>query len=176
MKKNLALIAAAILMLFIGSTGSYAAEPKIAYASLQKALNEGIAGTKAKETLKEEAKKFEDELNKKQEELKKLKDEFEKKKNAWNKETRDAKEKEFDAKKQDFQKQYVKYGEELNKKKQETEQKIIDELRGIVEELAKKKGLTFVFEKSVGGLLYAPEDLDITDEVIKEHNKRAKAK
>ncbi len=176
MKKNLALIVLAIAVLFTVSTSAKAADTKIAYASLQKALNEGIAGTKAKETLKEEAKKLEDALNVKQEELKKLKDEIEKKKNVWNKETREAKEKEFDAKKQDFQKQYVKYGEELNKKKQETEQKIIDELRGIVEELAKKKGLTFVFEKSIGGLLYAPEDLDITDEVIKEHNKRTKAK
>jgi outer membrane protein len=159
---------------FAGASG--AAGEKIGYANLQRALNESDAGVKAKDKLKDDAKKFEDELNAKQEELKKLKDELDKKKNVWNKETREAKEKDFEARKQEFQKQYVKYGEDLNKKKQETEQRIIEELRALVEEIAKKKGLSYVFEKSVGGLLYAPPEADITDEVLKEHNKRSKAK
>lgn len=149
-----------------------AAELKIGYANLQRALNECDAGLKAKDTLKDEAKKLEDQLNVKQEELKKLKDEIDKKSNVWNKETKETKENEFKAKSQDFQKQYVQYGDDLNKKKQDTEAKIIDDLRDVVEELAKKKGYTYVFERSVGGLLYAPPQDDLTDEVIKVYNKQ----
>jgi len=153
-----------------------AAEIKIGYANLQRALNECDAGVKAKETLKDEAKKLEDQLNVKQEELKKMREEIDKKSNVWNKETKDQKENEFRAKSQDFQKQYVQYGDDLNKKKQDTEAKIIDDLRDIVEEIAKKKGYTYVFERSVGGLLYAPAQDDLTDEVIKAYNKQYRNK
>lgn len=167
------IIAAALfLALFALGLPARAAEVRIGYANLQRALNECDAGVKAKETLKDEAKKFEDKLNVKQEELKKLKDEIDKKANVWNKETKDEKENEFRAKSQDFQKQYMQYGDEINKKKQNTEAKIIDDLHDVVTELAKKKGYTYVFEKSVGGILYAPSQDDLTDEAIKIYNRR----
>jgi len=170
----------AVLIMFawflVAATPAGAAELKIGYANLQKALNECQAGIKAKDDLKVEAEGLEGELSKKQEELKKMKDELDKKASVWNKETRDAKEKDFKARTAEFQKKFMEYGEDLNKKKQETEARIIKELRDVVEELAKKKGLTFVFEKSVGGLLYAPKDLDLTDEVIKAYDAKKKKK
>lgn len=145
---------------------------KIGHANLQRALNESDAGIKAKDQLEEEAKKLEDELNSQQVELKKMKDDIDKMGVIWSKETRDAKEADFRTKSQDFQKKYSDYGEELNKKKQDRESVIIEDLRAIVDELAKKKGYSYVFEKSMGGILYAPDADDITDEVIKTYNKR----
>jgi len=165
-----------LLALLFFAVPAGAAEVKIAYANLQKALNECEAGVKAKETLKEEAKKLEDELNDQQEELKKLKAEIDKKTSVWNEETKKAKETAFRNKTQEFQKKYMEYGEKLNKKKQETESDIIDELRGVVEEVAQKKGYTYVFERSVGGLLVAPSSDDLTDDVIKLYNKQFRAK
>lgn len=170
--KRFKVLGLAILALLIVSLPAGAAELKIGYANLQKALNECEAGIKAKDTIKNEAEKLEGELNKKQEDLKKLKDEIDKKASVWNKETRDAKEKEFKTKSQEFQKKFMDYGEQLNKKKQDTEAKIIQELRAVVEDIAKKKGYTFVFERSVGGVLYAPKDADLTDEVIKAYDKK----
>lgn len=161
------------IFLFAGSPAQ-GAEQKIGYVNLQKALNECQAGMKAKDDLKEDAQKREEELNKKQEELKKFKEEIDKKSAVWNKETKDAKEKEFKAKSSEFQKKFMEYGEDLNKRKQETEARIIKELRETVEELAKKKGYTFVFERSVGGLLVAPKDADMTDEVIKSYDAKRK--
>ena len=170
----------AVFVLFawflVSAAPTAAAEVKIGYINLQKALNECQAGIKAKEDLKVEAQGLEEELGKKQEELKKMKEELDSKSKVWNKETREAKEKDFRTRTADFQKKFMDYGEELNKKKQDSEAKIIKELRDIVEETAKKKGLTFVFEKSVGGLLYAPKDLDLTDEVIKAYDARKKKK
>jgi outer membrane protein len=171
MKKFKFLMVFAALFVFL-SAPAMAAEVKIAYANLQKALNECEAGKKAKETLRVEAQKLEEELNTQQEELKRLKEEIDKKGSVWNDETRQAKEKDFQAKSQSFQKQFMDYGEELNKKKQRTEARIIGELREVVEELAKKKNYTYVFEKSMGGLLHAPEDADITDEVIELYDKK----
>jgi outer membrane protein len=165
-----------LALLVFAAAPAGAAELKIAYANLQKALNESEAGLKAKDTLKDEAKKLEDELNVKQEEIKKLKAEIDKKGSVWNKETKDAKEADFKNKTQEFQKKYMEYGEQLNKKKQDTESDIIDELRAVVEEIAQKKGYTYVFERSVGGLLVAPASDDLTDEVIKVYNKEFRAK
>ena len=164
-----------LLAIMLFSLPASAAGLKLGYANLQQALNECVAGQKAKDTLQKEAQKLEEELNVKQESLKKMKDELDKKSAVWNKETRDAKELDFKARSQDFQKQFMEYGEKLNKKKQDVEADIIKGLRDTVEELAKKKGYTYVFERSVGGILYAPAEDDLTPEVIKMYDKSYKA-
>src|SRR3989304_3161589 len=127
-----------------------AAELKIGIVDLQKALNMCDAGKKAKEDIKQEAEK--------------LKGELEKNSSVWNAATKEAKEKEFRGRTAEFQKKFMEYGEQLNKRKQETEARIIADLRDIVVEIAKKKGMTFVFERSIGGGVYSPKDVDVTDE------------
>lgn len=161
----LAMMAAAVF-----AAPAAAGEIRIGYANLQKALNESEAGIKAKNDLKEADQKLEDEFKAKQEELKKMKDEIDKKGIAWNKETREKKEAEFKARVQEFQKAFMQKGDELNKKKSEAEAKIITDLRDVVSTFAKEKGYTYVFEGSVGVILHAPADAEITDEIIKAYN------
>ncbi len=173
MKKLAAAFIVIAFALFVSGPAG-AAELKLGYANLQKALNECEAGKKAKDDIKEQAEKLEGELNKEQESLKKLKGDIDKNANIWNPATRETKEKEFKTRTAEFQKKYMEYGEQLNKRKQDTEARIIAEMRDLVEEIAKKKGMTFAFERSVGGVLYAPKELDLTDEVIRAHNARKK--
>jgi len=168
-KLLLALVAAAIM---ITASPTLAKEVKIGHANLQRALNESEAGAKAKDLLEEAAQKLENELNVEQEALKNMKAEIDKMVSIWNKETKDAKDNEFRTRSQEFQKKFMDYGDDLNSKKQEQENAIIEDLRRIVDELAKKKGYSYVFERSMGGILYAPESDDLTDEVIKIYNKR----
>lgn len=176
--KFLVVIAAAAVIAV--SSPAFAKETKkdfkIAHANLQRALNESVAGGKAKDLLEEAAKKLEEELNIEQETLKKMKDEMDKMSAIWNKETKDAKEAEFRARSQEFQKKYMEYGDKLNNEKQERENAIIEALRVIVDELAKTKGYSYVFERSMGGILYAPPADDLTDEVIKIYNARFEEK
>jgi len=164
-----------MLAILLFSIPAAAATLKIGYANLQRALNECEAGQKAKDKLQKEAAQFEEELNTQQESLKKMKEEIDKKSAIWNEETRKVKELDFKTKSQDFQKQFMDYGEKLNKKKQDIEAQIISELRATLEELAKKEGYTYVFERSVGGILYAPEEDDLTPAVIKMYDKSYKA-
>lgn len=163
------LAAAAVIAL---SSPAFAKEIKIAHANLQRALNESDAGAKARDLLEEAAKKLEDELNVEQEVLKKMKDEMDKMSDIWNKETKDAKENEFRTRSQDFQGKYIKYRDDLDNKRLERENAIIEDLRVIVDELAKKKGYSYVLERSLGGILYAPPADDLTDDIIKTYNKR----
>lgn len=173
MKKTL-LVIPAIFALLILTAAAHGANVKIGYANLQKALNECMAGIEAKEDLKAAAEKLEVALNEKQLELKKLKEEIDKKGKVWNKETLDAKEQNLMDRSQDFQQQFVDSNEQLNKLKMEREGAIIKELTDLVQELAKKKGYSYVFERSLGGLIYAPDKTDLTKDVIKLHNKRYK--
>ncbi len=174
--KMLSMFFAALLILSHPALAKEKEKQLIGYANLQRALNECDAGKKAVDALKEEAKKLEEALNERQEELKKMKDEMDKKSSVWNKDVLEAKDREFKGKSQEFQKQFMEYNDQLNKKKQEREEQIINELRDIVEEIAKQKGYSYIFERSVGGILYAPPEADITDEIIKTHNKRVKQK
>jgi outer membrane protein len=171
MKKTLDRMACLMVLAMTAVAPAWAKETKLAHVNLQKALNESTAGAKAKEELKQEFERFEAELNAKQEEIKKLKEEIEKKGSVWTKEAREAKEREALSKGQELQKQYVQYSEELNKKKLQREEKILEELRDVIRRLAKEGGYTFVFESSMGGILYSPDEADLTDEVIKEYNK-----
>jgi len=143
---------------------------KIGYANLQRALNECDAGVKAVSDLKREAAKLEKELNARQEGLKKIKDEIEKKRKVWNKDTLAAREAEFDRSVKEYERFYNESGNRLNRKQQQREAEIISDLREVVREVAKKKGYSFVFEYSIGGVLYAPDKVDLTDEVIKAYN------
>lgn len=166
----LTLVFVSVFVLAVIPSVSDAAEMKIGYVNLQRALNECEAGVKAKDKLAEEAKKYGDTLDKMQEDLKKLKDEIEKKSSVWKKNTLEEKQMEFMKKSQEFEKLYEEYGKELNQRKQKREDEIINGLRKIVDEVAKKGGYTHVFERSVGGLLVAPAEDDMTEEVIKIYN------
>ncbi|MFZ3073176.1 MAG: OmpH family outer membrane protein [Thermodesulfobacteriota bacterium] len=171
--KRLVLFTALFFVLAF-SSGAFAAGVKIAHINLQKALNESKAGAAARDDLKKEFTEHEKELNVKQQELKKLKDEIDKKGSVWNKETKEAKEKEFQAKVQNLQKQFADYSDELNKKKVQRENGIIEGLRDVIKKMAKTQGYDYVFESSMGGVLHAPEDADITGAVINAYDEEFK--
>ena len=175
MKKRLLIIPAFFALLLL-TASAYGANIKIGHANLQKALNECQAGAEAKDELKAAAEKLEEALNTKQLELKSLKDEIDKKGAVWNKDTLEAKEQNLMDKSQDFQQQFVDSNEQLNALKMEKEGAIIKELTDLVQELAQKKGYSYVFERSIGGLIHAPDKDNLTGEVIKLHNKRYRTK
>ncbi len=172
--KKITVLSMLILALFVFSVPAYAKELKIGYVNLQRALTESEAGKQAREKLKVEAEAKEDELKGEQVELKALNDEIEKKASVWNEETRAAKERELRKRGQAFQDKYVEYEQELNLKEKKTISEIVEELSATVKEVAKKGGYTYVFEKSAGGILVAPDGDDLTDTVIEDFNKTSK--
>ena len=45
--------------------------------------------------------------------------------------------------------------------------KILKEVEKVIEELGKKEGYTLILEKQRSFILYAPEEIDLTEKVIK---------
>ncbi len=167
-------IAIAILLMMAFSTHAIASNLKIGYANLQRALNESESGKRAKISLKAEAEKYQKEITAKEDKLKTLKAEIDKKISVWNKETKETKVRAFQAGLKGLQQVTQKYDTALKKSKAQSEATIINDLREIVKNIAKKKGYTFVLESSAGAILYAPENNNITDELIKQYNKKTR--
>ena len=62
--------------------------------------------------------------------------------------------------------------EEFQRKGNGLMQQIMKELTKIVAAIGKDKGYTAIVERSTGGVVYMSPSADITEEVIKEYDKR----
>jgi len=162
-------ILAGIVAACIASTTVFAAEQKIGYIDMQRALNGSEAGKEAKELLAGKVKKFQDEINVKQEELKKLKDELEKQGMLLSDSARAAKEKDYQNKLKDFQRFTKDAQDELQGKDEELTRKILGGMEKVIKEFGRQKGYTFIFVKNES-MLFVDEKANLTEEVLKLFN------
>ncbi|MEI6207736.1 MAG: OmpH family outer membrane protein [Desulfuromonadales bacterium] len=151
------------------STSVFAADVKLGYIDMQRALNGSEAGKDAKEQLAARVKKYQDEINVKQEELKKLKDELEKQGMLLSDSARAGKEKDYQNKLKDFQRFTKDAQDELQGKDEEFTRKILAEMEKIIQEFGRKNGYTFIFVRNES-MLFVDEKTDLTEEVLKLFN------
>jgi len=152
-------LAAAIPMTFSAVAH---AEVKIAYVNFQKALgelDEAKAARARLESLKDQKQK---DLDKAQDGLKHDQETFQKKA-------------------EDLQKRIIDLQQNFEKGRQELAQKegdefgpILQKMRNVVAAIAQKEGFTMVFE--VNGIAYAPDSLDLTNQLIRTYNEQNKVK
>ena len=160
----------AALGLLLASGPVWAADLRIAVVDMQRALNECDAGKKAKDQVKAKFEKAQDQLKRQREELDKARDDFDKKALVLKEDQRRDMEKEFEAKSLDFKRKYEDFQRDLKRTDSELTSGIVEQLYGIVAEIGQQKGYTAIIEASSGVLLYSDKAIDITDEVIKQHN------
>ena len=157
-----------IIVAVIFSGAAVAAELKLGYVNLQKALNECLAGKEAVLELEAETKKRQEQIDVKQEDLKKLNEEIEKKKTVWSADMQEQKQKELQSRMQEFQRFYLQSNDDLKRREQEKKTVIVKDLIEIAKPLAKEKGYTFLFE--LQGLIYGPLEADLTNDLIKAYD------
>ena len=153
------------------NAGAWAADMKVGYVGLLRAMYESAEGKATLEYLQKEAAKREEEVGKNRDKLLALRKDIEEKSSVWNPETREAKIQVFQMKEEQLMRLARKHTEEFNKQKQENESRIEEELRMIVTEVAKKRGYTHVFDMTLNVLLVMPLEDDITDDVIEAYDK-----
>ena len=166
MKKG-SILAVIFVMVVTVTLAFGASDDKLAYVDLQKALNLCKAGQDAKEKFGKEVEKAETQLSLKQEELQKLKESLEKQSAMLNEETFKKKEKDYQAKLRDFKRLYEESQDELKAQDNDAVKEILAELVQVTQEYGKEKGYTLIFEKSESALLFADENLELTDDIIK---------
>jgi outer membrane protein len=162
----------AALLAILCLPGLAAADAKIGYVDLQRALNESAAGKKAKEDFRSQVEKLETQLKGKKEELDRLKNELETKGTVMADAQRRKLESEFEQKRLDLKRRFEDSQAELQKKDQELTGKIIQDLQSIIKEVGDRDGYTLILELGSSPVLYYKKSADITDEVLSVYNKR----
>ncbi|HZZ86641.1 MAG TPA: OmpH family outer membrane protein [Anaeromyxobacteraceae bacterium] len=151
-----------------------AADVKIGFVDLQRALNEVEDGKIAKTQLKKEFDAKQKTLDEKQEDLKRMKADYDKQSVVMSDAAKKEKQGEFDRKFVDVQNTYVQLQKELSEREREMTRGIFEKMNAIIREMAEQEGFTMVFEKTDSGLIYAPPQYDLTNELVRKYNARHK--
>lgn len=168
---------AAVLMAGFGAAPALAGSKfKVGYIDIQKVLNGSRAGLEAKQILTDESEERKKILEQQDRDLKSLKEELERKGSALSSEARAKKEDEFRAKQSEFRNLLTKMELELQQKDLELTQSILKDLEGIIEGVGKKGDYDLILEKNEGMVLYAPDDFDLSEQVIRLYDEEKKAK
>ncbi len=167
MKRLFALVVAGFLFAAVPAA---AQEVKIGYVDLQKALNLSSAGKSAKEKIGEKVKEYEGEVKSRQDELKKMKEELEKQAVLLSEEARGKKERDYQQKLKEFQRFTKDIQDELQQKDAEFTRRILEDLFQVIKEVGQKQGYTLILEKTESSILYAPDQIDLTEKIIEAYN------
>jgi outer membrane protein len=171
MKRLLSMVLALSLL---AAVPALAAEVKLGYVDLQKALNLSAAGKTAKEKIQKKVKEHEGAIDARQKELRKLKDELDKQQLLLSEEARGAKERDYQQKLKEFQRYTKDIQEELQQQDAEFTRQILEELFKVIRGIGEKEGFTMIFEQSESSLLYADDKVDLTDKVIQAYDAAGK--
>ena len=158
-----------IITLF--SFNAYAAEFKIGYVDLNKALNESTKGKTAVKLLEDMVKAKQSVIIEKEKELKALDDEIAKQASILNPDAIKEKQAKREKLMRDYQRMVKDSQDEVQQKRNNFMEAIIKDLRNSVVQIGKDKGYSIIFERVASGILYIPEDVDVTDTLIEQFNK-----
>ncbi len=162
-----------LAVLFLAAP-AFAADVKIGYIDLQKALNSSDAGKAAKEKIGKTVQEYQGTVEARQKELKKLKDDLDKQTLVLSDEARAAKEREYQQKLKDYQRFTKDIQEELQQKDADYTRQILEDLLKLVKEIGQKEGYTVILEQAESSILYADEKIDLTEKVISAYNASGK--
>jgi outer membrane protein len=170
--KKLGIVIGLILMGWFGSV--WAADLKMAYVDIQRAVNESNAGKDAKKAITKEVEKFQAQIADKQKVLQNLKESLEKQAPMLNQEARATREKEYQNKLREFQRWGEDTQNEINQKRTDMERNISLGLQKVIQKVGADEGYTLILEKNESIVLYVSKALDITDRVLKAYDTQKK--
>jgi outer membrane protein len=166
--KKLSVVIGMILLGWFGSV--WAADLKIAYVDIQKAVNESNAGKDAKKLITKDVEKFQGQIADRQKVLQTMKESLEKQAPMLNPDARATREKEYQNKLREFQRWGEDTQNEINQKRMEIERNISIGLQKVIQKVGADEGYTLILEKNESIVLFVSKALDITDRVIKAYD------
>ncbi len=162
----------AALLLAASAPKLYAQTTRIAVVDLQRALNETEDGRRAKARLKRLFKQRQQSLDKAQNELKAQKEQIEQliKTKAVNEQQLQERAAEYQKALIELQSKYMEYQRELAEQEASLTREIIARMERILRRMGQAEGYTLIVERSEGGVVWVPSNLDLTDQVIQRYN------
>ena len=146
------------------------AQVRVAVVDMQQALNETEDGRQAKAQLKRLFKRRQQSLDKRQNDLKKMKEDIEKQRDVLSRQELQGRLEEYQKAFVELQTTYVEYQRELAQKEAQLTKGILERMQNILRRIGRDDGYTLVVERNEGGVVWAPNNLDLTDELVRRYN------
>jgi len=177
MKKNFATLAV-LALTFCFTASVFAADvAKIGVINFEKILNESSAGKVGQQQLKNKWEELQKKLNDEKKSVEDFSLSIERESLVLSPEKKRAKQRELEDRVNDLKRMNADFTQEFRALQNERIESMQKEVFAIANDMGKKQGFLLIIERKVGGVIYAPDQVDITDEVIKLYNaKTAKKK
>jgi outer membrane protein len=169
-KKNIYLITGLVLLIFVWTNTSFAAD-KVGFINIQEIIQNSSAGKKAAEEFKKLLEKKQEGIKAMENDVKKMKDELDKQGSILTASARSDKESAYQRKLRDYQILVEDTNKELQKRDQEYSQKLIPDILKAVRAIAEKEKFTLILDLSTMPVPYHDKANDISKKVIEEFNK-----
>jgi len=167
---------ASLALLLAALAGSACAKDfKIGYIHSQKIMAEFPESIEAQKTLDEEQKKWLDEAKKKEDEITKLKDKLDNQSLMLSEQKKTEMQQDIQNKLTEYERfQQEIWGEQgkLYQRNKELTGPIIDKVNAVITKFGKDGNYDVIFDASVGNIVYAKPDFDITQLVLDDLNKK----
>ena len=174
MRLSSIVIFALAAVVLAGSANTVQAQVKIGVVDLQRAINETEDGRQAKRRLKKVFDERQKSLDEKQKALKAQKESLERQQDVLSEDALRKKAEKFQAEVMELQNEYMQYQQELSAKESELTQKILEKMQKILRRIGQTDGYTLIIEANEGGVVWVPNNLDLTDVLIQRYNQQAK--
>lgn len=161
-------ILAAPLLVFVCGVNAYA--QNIAVIDAAAVVNETNAAKRAIDVLRKKTEEAQGRIDKMEAELEEKRQQLEKKRDVLSEEIFEKEKMELSREFRDFRNKAQQIQEGLDEENMGLRKEITDEIRAVVEEIAKERNLDIVIAENL--LIYSKNTIDISDEVLKRVNKR----
>jgi len=170
MKKIFAILAT--LALISGFTApAFAADvAKIGVIHFEKILNESSAGKVGQKQLKKKWEELQKKLNQEKKSVEEFSLAIERESLVLSPEKKRAKQRELEDRVNNLKRMNADFTQEFRTLQKDRINAMQKEVFAIASEMGKNQGFLLIVERKVGGVIYAPDQVDITDEVIKLYN------
>jgi outer membrane protein len=146
--------------------------PKLGYFDLERAVSETDEGKAARAELKKDFDEKQKQLDARRVEFEKAQGDFEKQATILSDQARRERAGELERKARELGALFQQLQADLSKREGEAFGGIMSRMADIVREIAQADGFTMVFERTQGGIVYAPPANDLTNEVIRKYNSK----
>lgn len=161
-----------ILAMLMGAS-AYSAPVKIGYVDIQRVLSESKRGQEAKARIEARGRQLDQQFQMLQQKVNALKEEIEKKGSLMDEKVLKEKQREYEQKVRELNNFVNDSRQELQDMERQAVAEIVKDIEAIIKDIGKKQGYTMILEKQRSFILYASEETDLTDEVIKALDAKA---
>ena len=160
------------LILTLVFSVSALAEVKVGLVNIKKIMATIKQGKAVDATLQKSFNAKQGEIKKEEEAIRKLQEKFQKQNAVLSDAAKAKKGQEIAGKIEAVRKKMRQFQEEIQKQEAQLKKPILDKLKPIIDEVSKKEGVTLTFEISQSPVVYAQNQVQLTEKVIKAYDKK----